>query len=111
MAELEHLDETRQEVVDRTGTRQWNITLWAQQNHKIKNFSMGDIVLWFPKGKKEHTGIFLKWWFGPYKIQYCLPNNTILFININKFEPNPILVNINKLKHYQYLGQTPRSKD
>ncbi len=26
----------------------------VQQNHKIKIFSMGDIILWFPKGKKEH---------------------------------------------------------
>ncbi len=37
-----------------------------------------------------------------------LPNNIILLINIDKFEPNPILVNINKLKPYWYLGKTPR---
>jgi hypothetical protein len=60
MAKLEHLDETRQEVVNRTGTRQWNTMFWLQQNHKIYIFSMGDIVLWFPKGKNEHTGIFFK---------------------------------------------------
>ncbi len=41
MAKLEHLDETHQEVVDRTDTRQWNTTLWAQQNHKIKTFLWG----------------------------------------------------------------------
>jgi hypothetical protein len=51
---------------------------------------MGDIVIWFPKGKKEHTKKFQKWWFGSCKIQYYLPNNTILFVNIDKFEPNPI---------------------
>ncbi len=27
----------------------------AQQNHKIKIFSMGDIVIWFPMGRKENT--------------------------------------------------------
>jgi hypothetical protein len=41
MAELEHLDENHQEATNRTSTRQWNITLWAQQYHKIKTFSMG----------------------------------------------------------------------
>jgi hypothetical protein len=29
-------------------------------------------------------------------------------VNIDKFEPNPILVNINKLKPYWYLGQAPK---
>jgi hypothetical protein len=66
---------------------------------------MGDMVFWFPKGKNEHTEKFKKQWFSPYKIQFCLPNIFILFINIDKFELNPILVNINKLKPYQYLGQ------
>ncbi len=69
---------------------------------------MWDKVFWFPNGRKEHTKKFFKQWFGPYKIIYCLLNNIVLFVNINKFEPNPILVNINKLKLYRYLGQAPR---
>jgi hypothetical protein len=32
-----------------------------------------------------------------------LPNNTILFVTIDKFDPNPILVNINKLKPYKFI--------
>jgi len=60
MVDLEHLDETHQEVTKWTGTRQWNTTLWAQQNHKINIFSMGDIILWFPKSKKEHNEKFKK---------------------------------------------------
>jgi hypothetical protein len=44
MAKLEHLDENHQEAIDRMSRRQWNTTLWAQQNCKIKTFSMGDIV-------------------------------------------------------------------
>jgi hypothetical protein len=43
-----------------------------------------------------------------YKIQYFLPNNIVLIINIDKFEPNPILVNINKFKPYRYLGKAFR---
>jgi predicted P-loop ATPase len=39
-------------------------------------------------------------------IQYCLPNNITLLVTINKFDPNPILVNINKLKPYQFQDTT-----
>jgi hypothetical protein len=45
MTKLEHLDETRQEASNWIGTRQWNVALWVQQNHKIKTFFVGNIVL------------------------------------------------------------------
>ncbi len=47
---------------------------------------------------------FLSRWFGPYKIQYYLPNNTILLVNIDKFDPNLVLVNTIKLKPYRFIG-------
>jgi hypothetical protein len=33
-------------------------------------------------------------------VQYVLPNNTILLATLTNFEPNHVLVNINKLKPY-----------
>jgi hypothetical protein len=45
MVELKHLDETHEEAIDWTCKREWNTMLWVQQNHKIKTFSMGDIVI------------------------------------------------------------------
>ncbi len=51
------------------------------------------------------VGKFKKRWFGPFKVQYCLPNN-IVFVFVNNFELNPILVNINKLKPYSYVDKT-----
>ncbi len=39
-------------------------------------------------------------------IQYYLPNNTIFLVIINKFDPNPILININKLKPYWFQYTT-----
>jgi hypothetical protein len=37
--------------------------------------------------------IIVPWkWFGPYKIQYVLPNNTTLLVTIEKFETNLMLV-------------------
>jgi hypothetical protein len=63
-------------------------------------------VLWFPKAWKEHIGKFKQHWFGPYKIQYCLPNNITLLVAIDKFDPNPVLVNINNLKPYRFQNTT-----
>jgi hypothetical protein len=65
MAKLKHLDEICQEATNWTSTRQWNMALWAQQNHKIKTFFMGDIILWFAQGEKEHTKKFKNRWFWP----------------------------------------------
>ncbi len=56
--------------------------------------------------EKTHLGKFKKRWFGPFRVQYCLPNNTVLLVSINNFEPNPFLVNVNKLKPYKYVDQT-----
>ncbi len=39
---------------------------------------------------------------GPYRIQYCLPNNIALLVIVDKFDPIPILVNINKLKLHRF---------
>ncbi len=60
-------------------------------------------MLWFPRVVSKHVLKFQKQWFGPYIIQYCLPNNIVLLITIDKFDPNPILVNINKLKPYMFI--------
>jgi hypothetical protein len=40
---------------------------------------------------------------GPYKIQYYLLNNIILLVTTNKFGPNPMLININKLKPCKFI--------
>jgi hypothetical protein len=37
---------------------------------------------------------------------WCQPDNIIIFLYVNNFEPNPILVNVNKLKPYKYVDQT-----
>jgi hypothetical protein len=66
-------------------------------------FSFGDYVQWFPKGNKSHLGKFIEKLFGPYRIQYVLPNNTMLLVTIEKFEANHVLVNVNKLKPYKYM--------
>jgi hypothetical protein len=56
-----------------------------------------------PKEKNIYLGKFKKRWFGPFRVQYCLPNNIVIFFSINNFEPNLVLVNVNKLKPYTYV--------
>ncbi len=36
-------------------------------------------------------------------MQYVLPNNIMLLVIIEKFETNLVLVNVNKLKPYEYM--------
>jgi uncharacterized membrane protein len=50
-------------------------------------------------------GKFNKRWFGPFGVQYCLPNNIFIFVYVKNFEPNPVLVKVNKLKPYTYVDQ------
>jgi len=80
--------------------------MWSQQKHTKKKFHFGDYVLWFPKGEKTHMGKFKKKWFEPFKVQYCSFNNIVLLISVNNFEPNLVLVNVNKLKPYKYVDKT-----
>jgi hypothetical protein len=75
--------------------------VWAKEHYKPKTFSMGDYVLWFPKMNNSKLEKFKRQWFGPYHIQYCLPNNIALLVTVDKFDANPILVNINKVKLYR----------
>jgi len=35
--------------------------------------------------------------------KYYLPNNIVLLVFVNNFEPNLVLVNVNKLKPYKYV--------
>ncbi len=91
------------EAQNNVGTNQWSRFLLSQQKNIKNKFQFGDYVLWFPKGEKTQMGKFKKRWFGPFKVQYYLPNNIVLLVSINNFEPNPVLVNVNKLKPYRYV--------
>ncbi len=80
-----------------------NRALWNQKNNIDKQFKFNDLVLWFPKKNKSHLGKFTRKWFGPYRVQYVLPNNMVLLVTLTNFEPNPMLVSINKLKSYKFI--------
>ncbi len=58
--------------------------------------------MWFLKAISKHAPKIQRW-FGTYRIQYCLLNNIVLLVIIDKFDPNLVLVNINKLKPYMFI--------
>ncbi len=64
-----------------------------------------------PRTTKTHIGKFTKKWFGPYRIQFCLPNNIVLLVTLDNFDPNFMLVNVNKLKTYQFLDEETQTID
>ncbi len=51
----------------------------------------------------KHASKFQRRWFGPYRMQYYLPNNIFSLVTINKVDPNLVLFNINKLKPYRFI--------
>ena len=62
---------------------------------------MGDYVLWYPNGANVHVGKLCNKWFGPYRVQFLLLNNIVLLVTVDKFDPDLVIVNINKLKTYR----------
>ena len=57
--------------------------------------------MWYPKGANVHAKKLRNKWFRPYRVQYLLPNNTVFLVTVDKFDPDPVIVNINKLKTYR----------
>jgi hypothetical protein len=55
------------------------------------------------KRSKTHFRKFIKKWFDPYRIHFCLLNNMVLLVTMDKFDPNLVFVNVNKLKPYLFL--------
>ncbi len=101
LSKLEKLEEFQTFAAKTVGKRQWNRALWAQNHYPIKAFSLIDHVLWFPKhvrntqGRSNNVGL-------DHTYLIFLPYNITFLVIVNKFDPNPILVNINKLKPYRF---------
>ena len=99
--DLDKLDETRLKAQTHQGQAQWNRVQWMQTQGKPQQFRMKDYVLWYPKSANVYAGKLRNKWFGSYRVQYLLLNNTVLLVTVEKFDSDPIIVNINKLKTYE----------
>ena len=110
LTDLEKLDETRHSAAIHQGVKQWNRAQWVQTQGPKLQFNVGDHVLWHPKSANLHAGKLRGKWFGPYRVQYVLPNNTVLLVSIQHFDPDPVIVNVGKLKPY-HVAEDLKSTD
>ena len=99
--DLDKLYETRLKAQTHQGQAQWNHAQWVQTQGKPHQFRMGDYVLWYPNGANVYAGKLQNKWYGPYRVQYLLPNNIVLLVIVDKFDLDPVIVNIKKLKTYR----------
>jgi len=102
VSKLEKLKKDKLQFQVNLRTQQWNRTEKLVEEYK-KIIQISDFVLWFPKGSNSHLGKFTKKCLGSFRIHYVLFKNTVLLIAFINFEPNPLLVNINKLKPYKFI--------
>ncbi len=58
------------------------------------------------QGRKDTRGQVQEKMVWSIQGKILLTNNNVLLVYVNNFEPNPILVNINKFKPYKYVDQT-----
>jgi len=90
--------------------KMWELTsgayFYGVNKKKLKKIPIWILCFMVSQRRKNTYGQFKKRWFGPFRVQYCLPNNIIILVFVNKFEPNPVLINVNKLKPYTYVDQT-----
>ncbi len=61
--------------------------------------------MWFPKWEKHIWANSRKDGLAHSRYNIVYPTTQFFFL-VNNFEPNPILVNVNKLIPYKYVDQT-----
>ena len=106
MEDLEKVVETREDAYQANIKIQQQQPKWFQGKATEKVFNEGDLVLWHPKGQHMKPGKLTYRWFGPYRVQYALPNNAVLLVALRHFDKNAVIINSNKLKNYLLLGGT-----
>jgi len=80
------------------------ISYYGLKTSTLKQDTNLEIMLYGFHGLSKHITLnFRNDNFGPYKIQYYSLNNIVLLVTIDKFNPNPTLVNNNKLKPYRVM--------
>ncbi len=98
ITKLEKLQDLKNyKIIDWNLKIMWDPTSGANLSNKKKLRRSSNLeinVLWFSQ-KENIFAQIQKRWFGPFMVQYYLPNNIVLLISINNFEPNLILVIVN----------------
>ena len=97
-----HLQQTREEVFNKTQVIQENIKKIFDKQTKEDDFELGDLVLKWDARKEDKGkhGKFDHLWTGPYMIQAFRGNNAFLLNNVDGSDLPGAPVNGRMLKHY-----------
>ena len=74
--------------------------IWYDKNIKEKQFQDGDWALLYDSRYKDFKGKLRTRWLGPYTVEKCNANGSILIRTIDD-ETIPMLVNGHRLKFYK----------
>ncbi len=99
LLKLEKLEGSWTLATKTTSKRQWNHALWAYNHYQIKS-SFSDHVFWFlktQKGTHKQVQTTLVW---TIQDSILFTNNTTLLMIVQQFDPNPILINIDKHDYF-----------
>jgi hypothetical protein len=106
LLQLNELDETRQEALQRTTLIQEQRTKWHDKYLKKKNFQQGDWALLYDSRFKNFKGKLTTRWMGPYEIDTIYDNGSIRIKTIDE-QQTPLLVN----GHWLRVYNKPLSKE
>ena len=97
-----HLQQTREEVYERTQLVQENMKNLFDKRTKANNFQIGNVVLKWDSRREEKGkhGKFENLWKGPYIIHAERGHNTFFLKKLNGEDLYGGLVNGRMLKHY-----------
>jgi hypothetical protein len=99
LLQLNELDETRQESLQRTTLIQEQRTKWHDKYLKKKKFQQGDWALLYDSRFKNFKGKLTTCWMGPYEIGTVYDNGSINIKTIDE-QQTPLLVNGHRLRVY-----------
>jgi hypothetical protein len=99
LLQLNELDETRKEALQRTTHIQEQRTKWHDKYLKKKKFQQGDWALLYGNRFKDFKGKLTTRWMGPYEIDAIYDNGSIRIKTIDE-KQTPLLVNGHRLRVY-----------
>eukprot|EP00253_Pinus_taeda_P020706 PITA_20706 len=100
LMQLNGLDELQMHALLHSEVTQLQRKVWHDRHLNDKQFQPGDWVLLYDSRHKDFKGKLRTRWLGPYAVEKCNDNGSVLIHTINE-EAIPMLVNGHRLKIYR----------
>lgn len=100
LLKLNGLDEHRMQALLHSKVVQLQRKVWHDQHLNDKKFQPGDWALLYDSRHKEFKGKLRTRWLGPYAVEKCNDNGSVLIRTIDE-EAIPMLINGHRLKIYR----------